>query len=79
MEKIYNVDVDYVVTMKSHLIENDAKYLFNDLIQSSEIWTEINGEKYGIILNDVTVDEQNNNNIYEATIKYRYSQKPSLI
>ena len=79
LTKIYDVDVDYVVTLKSHLIENDAKYIFNDMIQSSEVWTLINGERYGIILDDVSVEEQNNNNIYEATVKYKYSQKPSLI
>ena len=77
--KIYDVDVDYTVTLKSHLMENDAKYIFNDMIQSSEVWTIINGERYGIILSDVSVEEQNNNNIYEATVKYKYSQKPSLI
>lgn len=77
--KIYDVDVDYSVTLKSHLIENDGKYIFNDMIQSPEVWTLINGERYGIILSDVSVEEQNNNNIYEAVVKYKYSQKPSLI
>ena len=78
LKKIYDVDVDYVVTLKSHLMEHDAKYLFNDMIQSSELWTIINGETYSIILDDVSVEEQQNNNIYEATVKYRYSAKPSL-
>lgn len=79
LKKIYDVDVDYVVTLKSHLMEHDAKYLFNDMIQSSELWTIINGETYSIILDDVSVEEQQNNNIYEATVKYKYSQKPSII
>lgn len=79
LKKIYDVDVDYVVTLKSHLMEHDAKYLFNDMIQSSELWTIINGETYSIILDDVSVEEQQNNNIYEATVKYRYSAKPSLL
>ena len=79
LKKIYDVDVDYTVTLKSHLFENDGKYIFNDLIQSSEIWTEVNGEMYSIILKDVSVEEQQNNNIYEATVKYEFSQKPSII
>lgn len=79
LEKIYNNDVKYSVTLKSHLIDNDGKYVFNDLIQSTEVWTTINGEKYAIILDSVSVDETDNNNVYQATVKYHYSQKPSLI
>ena len=79
LNKIYDNKVDYVVTLKSHLFENDGKYIFNDLLQSSDVWTEVNGETYGILLDSVSVEEQNNNNIYEATVKYRYSQEPSLL
>lgn len=79
LTKMYDNDVDYVVTLKSHLFENDGKYIFNDLMQSSEVWTEINGETYSIILDSVSCEEQNQNNIYEATVRYKYSQKPSLL
>lgn len=80
LEKIYDNDVDYQVTLKSHLFEEDGKYIYNDLLQSSRVWTEVNGQKYAIILNSVSVEEiDTNNNIYEATITYHYSQKPSLI
>lgn len=79
LTKTYDNDVDYVVTLKSHLFENDGKYIFNDLMQSSEVWTEINGETYSIILDSVSCEEQNQNNIYEATVRYKYSQKPSLL
>lgn len=79
LEKIYDNDVNYTVTLKSHLIENDGKYIFNDMLQSPEVWTEVNGEKYAIIIESISVDETNNNDIYEATIRYHYSQKPSLI
>ena len=79
LEKIYNNEVKYTVTLKSHLIENDGKYIFNDLLQSANVWTEINGENYAIIIDSITVDETDNNNIYEATVKYHYSQEPSLI
>ena len=77
--KVYNNKVDYSVTLKSHLFEEDGKWIYNDLIQSSKVWTEINNVFYEIILDNVSVEEQNNNNIYEATIRYKYSQVPSEI
>ena len=79
LEKVYNNEVKYTVTLKSHLFENDGKYIFNDLLQSSKVWTEINGETYAIIIDSVSVDETDQNNIYEATVKYHYSANPSLI
>lgn len=79
LEKIYNNEVKYTVTLKSHLFENDGKYIFNDLLQSSSVWTKINGQDYAIIIDSVSVDETDNNNIYEATVKFRYSQTPSII
>lgn len=79
LDKVYDNEVEYEVTLKSHLFENDGKYIFNDLIQSPDVWTEINGETYAIILKSVSVDEVDNNNIYEATVKYTYSMNPSII
>lgn len=79
LEKVYDNDVEYQVTLRSHLFEEDGKWVYNDLIQSPEVWTEINGEKYAIILESVSVDETDNNNIYQATVRYHYSQEPSLI
>ena len=79
LEKVYDNKITYNVTLKSHLFENDGKYIFNDLMQSPEVWTEINGEKYAIIIDSVSVDEVERNDIYEASVKYHYSQEPSLI
>ncbi len=80
LERVYNNEIKYNVTLKSHLFENDGKYIFNDLAQSPEVWTEINGETYAIIMESVSVDELNDrNNIYEATVRYRYSMTPSII
>lgn len=79
LEKIYDNTVKYSVTLKSHLFEKDGKYIFNDMLQSPELWVMRNGEKYAIILDNVSVDETTNNDIYEATIKFHYSQEPSLI
>lgn len=79
LEKVYDNKVKYTVTLKSHLLENDGKYIFNDLLQSPEVWTKMNDEEYAVIIDSVTVDETDKNNIYEATVKYHYSQEPSLI
>ena len=79
LEKIYNNDVKYNVTLKSHLFENDGKYIFNDMLQSSKLWVERNGQIYAIIIDSINVEEVDQNNIYEATVKFHYSQEPSLI
>lgn len=79
LEKIYNNEIKYNVTLKSHLFENDGKYIFNDLAQSPDVWTVINGETYAIIIDSVSVEETDRNNIYEATVRYHYSQHPSII
>ena len=79
LDMVYDNNVKYNVTLKSHIIEKDGTYVFNDLLQSPEVWITVNGEEYGIILDSVTVDEDNRNNLYTATIRYHYSQEPSLI
>jgi hypothetical protein len=79
LEKVYNNEIKYSVTLKSHLFENDGKYLFNDLAQSPDVWTVINHETYAIIIDNISVDETDRNNIYEATVRYHYSQHPSII
>lgn len=73
---IYNKDVKYEVTIKSHLISKDGTYTFNDLMASPYVWTVYNNKKYGVIINNVSVDElDGNNDIYEATVRYRYSDQ----
>lgn len=79
LDMVYDNKVKYSVTLKSHIIEKDGTYVFNDLLQSPEVWITVNGEEYGVILDSVTVDEDNRNNLYTATIRYHYSQEPSLI
>lgn len=80
LEKIYDNSIKYNVTLKSHLFENDGKYVFNDLAQSPDVWTVVNGETYAIIIDSVSVEElSDRNNIYEATVRYHYSQHPSIL
>lgn len=79
LEKVYDNEIKYNVTLKSHLFKNDGKYIFNDLAQSPDVWTVINGQTYAIILDSVSVDETDRNNIYEATVRYHYSMEPSIL
>ena len=79
LEKVYDNTVKYNVTLKSHLFERDGKYIFNDMLQSPEAWVMVNAEKYLIIIDSISVEETSNDDIYEATLKYHYSQEPSLI
>lgn len=78
LELIYNNDVDYEVTLTSHLFENDGKYIFNSLAQSPYVWTMVNNELYAILLTSVSCDEQEEG-VYKATIKYKYSQPSTLL
>lgn len=80
LDVIYDNQVKYNVTIKSHLFEGDGRWIYNDLLQSSKVWVDVNGETYDIILDSVSVDEQDNSNdIYEATVKYHYSMHPSIL
>lgn len=79
MDKIYDNDVEYTVTLKSHVIDSDGRYLFNDLMQSPYAWTVINAVKYAIIIDSVNIEETDRNDIYEVAVKYKYSMKPSII
>ena len=72
-EKLYDRNVEFEVTLKSHLIEKNATYIFNDLIMSKYVYTVINGEAYNIIITGCEITETDTNSIYEVTIKYKYS------
>lgn len=77
LEKVYDKDITYKVKLKSHLFDEDGKYLFNDMLQSPYAWTTVNGREYEILIDSISVEEQDNNNIYQATITYKYSQEPT--
>lgn len=78
LELSYDNKVEYNVTINSHLFENDGKYIFNSLIQSPYVWTELNGENYVVLIDDVSVDETEQNNVYKAKVRFHYSQEPSI-
>ena len=77
-EIVYDVITKTNYTLKSHLIAEDGQWQFYDLLQSPRAWTNINGEDYLIIVDSVSSAEQNNNGVYEMTVKFHISQPTSL-
>ena len=77
-EIVYDVDTKTTYTIKSHLMELDGTWQYFDLLQSPRAWTTINGETYLIIVESVSKQEQDNNDVYEMTVKFRISQPTTL-
>lgn len=75
----YNADVEYQVTVTSHLLPKDATYIFNSLLQSPYIWTNVNNEDYVILIKSLNIEETDQNDIYKVKLTYTFSQQPSLI
>lgn len=69
---VYFRDNEITVSLTSHLIEEDGLYQLYDLQNSYKSWITINGVNYYIIITSLTVEEPSDN-IYTATIKYKYS------
>ena len=42
-------------------------------MNSYEVWTEVNGVKYEVIVTDVKVTESNVNGVWQGTVTYEYS------
>ena len=71
---IYKNDYKKSVSLTSHLLEEDGKWIFNSLMRSKKVWTTINGKTYYIIPKSIDVQEdQTYNNIYTAKLTYDYS------
>ena len=71
---IYKNDYKKTVSLTSHLLEEDGKWIFNSLMRSKKVWTTINGKTYYIIPKSIDVQEdQTYNNIYTAKLSYEYS------
>lgn len=70
---IYNKQNDITVKLTTHNIHKDAQWHLFDLQQSRTAWTYVNGEKYRIIVSDLTINTTSVTDIYTATIEYTYS------
>lgn len=73
-KKIYKNDYKKSVSLTSHLMEEDGKWIFNSLMRSKKVWTTVNGKVYYIIPKSIEINEdQTYNNIYTAKLTYEYS------
>jgi len=73
-KKVYSIDYSKTVSLKSHLMEEDGKYIFNSLMRSKKVWTVVNGKTYYIIPKSISIEEDNTyNGIYVAKFTYEYS------
>lgn len=75
---VYARDNEITVSLTSHLIEEDGLYQLYDLANSYKAWININGKDYNIIITSLTVDEPSDN-VYTATIKYKYSLADNFV
>lgn len=73
-KKIYKNDYKKSVSLTSHLMKEDGKWIFNSLMRSKKVWTTVNGKKYYIIPKSIEVNEdQTYNGIFTAKLTYEYS------
>ena len=73
LNRVYNRQLEYQVTMTSHYMPKDGIWSFYDLLHSHSAWTKVNGQTYEIIITEVQVQESNVNDIYQVTVQYEYS------
>ena len=70
---IYDKTNEITVKLTTHNILKDAQWHLFDLQQSRNAWTYVNGEKYRIIIGDITINTTSVTDIYTATVQYTYS------
>lgn len=75
---IYDKQNEITVKLTSHNIHKDAQWHLFDLQQSRNAWTWVNGQKYRILVDDLTINTTSVEDIYTATIEYKYSLGVSL-
>lgn len=71
-EVVYYRENGMTVSLTTHLIEKDGLWQLYDLTNSYKAWVVVNNVPYYIIIESIAVDEPNDN-VYTATIKYKYS------
>ena len=71
---IYSNGYNKSVSLTSHLMDADGRWIFNSLMCSKKVWTYVNGKKYFIIPKSIDVQEDSTyNDIYTAKLTYEYS------
>lgn len=70
---IYDKTNEITVKLTTHNIHKDGQWSLFDLQQSRTAWTYVNGERYRIIVSDLTINTTSVTDIYTATVEYTYS------
>lgn len=79
LTKVYSKKIPITVKHKTHNIDVNGKWLLFSLQNSSVAWTERNGQKYYIHIDDLEIKEASNaSHIYTGTITYSFSY-PDLV
>ena len=73
MNKVYSIENEYSVTLTTHYMDKDGIYSLYDLMNSYEVWTEVNGVKYAVIIDSVDVAESNVSGVWQGQVTYSYS------
>ena len=73
LTKVYSKSIPVTVKHTSHNIDENAKYLFFSLQNSSKAWTTINGVQYAIHISDLEIKETSVKHILKATVQYDIS------
>lgn len=73
-KKVYRNEVTKKVSVSSHLMSEEGKWVFNSLERSKLMWTYVNGLLHYIVPVSVEVTEDGTyDNIYKAKFTYEYS------
>ena len=73
-EGVYKVNVDEKINVSSHLIEKDGRWQFDSLVRAKKVWTIIDGVQYDVIIDSVSVEETEQNDIYRASVQFHTAE-----
>ena len=74
IKKIYSNKLLKTWKMKTHLMENGGQYIFNSMMKSKKIWTEIDGKNVVLIPKSLEVAEDTTyDNLFTATVQFEFS------
>lgn len=76
-EGVYNINVNERINVSSHLIEKSGIWQFDSLIRAKKVWTVIDGVKYGVIIDSVSVEETEQNDVYRANVTFHTAELQS--
>ena len=70
---VYSKETEISVSLTTHNILKDGQWQLFDLQQSRNAWVMRNGERFRVLVDDVTINETSVTDIYTATVSYTFS------